>query len=59
MANGSDPVGISIDIENDHLYWLDTGMGILFRSYLDGSNRIEILTGLSYPMAITLDTVNK
>lgn len=59
MANVSDPVGIVIDIESDHLYWLDNAMGILFRSDMDGSNTTEILTDLNNPVAIALDTVNK
>ena len=59
MANVSDPVGIAIDIESDHLYWLDYSMGILSRSDLDGSNTTEILTDLNNPHAIALDTVNK
>ena len=60
MANVSDPVGIAIDIESDHLYWLDNNMaGKLFRSDLDGSNRTEILTDLFYPVVIALDTVNR
>ena len=59
VANVSDPVGIAIDIESDHLYWLDSNMGILFRSDLDGSNTTEILTDLNYPHAIALDTANK
>ena len=59
MANVSDPVGIAIDIESDHLYWLDNAMGILSRSDLDGSNTTEILTDLNSPHAITLDTVDK
>lgn len=59
MANVNDPVGITIDIGRDHLYWLETGNGTLFRSDLDGSKRTEILSDLSYPSAITLDTVDK
>jgi hypothetical protein len=46
MANVSDPVGITIDIVRDHLYWLETGNGTLFRSDLDGSKRTEILSDL-------------
>ena len=60
MADNSRPAGIAIDMENDHLYWLDFNMtGKLFRSDLDGSNRTEILTDLFYPVAIALDTVNR
>ena len=59
MANVGTPVGIAIDIESDHLYWLDYSMGILSRSDLDGSNTTEILTDLNNPHAIALDTVNK
>jgi hypothetical protein len=46
-------------MESDHLYWSDYSNMKLLRSDLDGSNRTEILTGLSNPWAITLDTVNK
>jgi hypothetical protein len=53
------PVGIAIDIECDHLYWLDYTIGKLFRSHLDGSNRTAILTDLNNPQAIALDTVSK
>jgi hypothetical protein len=59
MAKVGIPVGIAIDIESDHLYWLDYSMGILSRSDLDGSNTTEILTDLNNPHAIALDTVNK
>ena len=59
MFGGHYVVGIAIDMESDHLYWADYMIGILFRSDLDGSNRTEILTGVRYPYAIALDTVNK
>ena len=59
MTNVGVPVGIAIDIESDHLYWLDNHMRILSRSDLDGSNTAEILTDLNSPHAITLDTVDK
>ena len=59
MEDGNKAVGISIDMENDHLYWLDKNIGKLFRSDLDGSNRIEILSNLPAPIAIAMDTVNK
>ena len=53
------PFGIAIDMDSDHLYWSDYSNRNILRSDLDGSNRTEILTGLSNPLAITLDTVNK
>ena len=59
MADGIDPVGISIDMENDYLYWLDKNNKKLFRSDLDGSNRTEILSDLPSPITIAMDTVNK
>ena len=59
MADGIKPVGISIDMKNDHLYWLDYSIRKLFRSDLDGSNRTEILSDLPTPKAIAMDTVNK
>jgi len=59
MADGIQPVGISIDMKNDHLYWLDHSIRKLFRSDLDGSNRTEILSDLPAPVAIAMDTVNK
>ena len=58
-VDDSYPYGIAIDIESDHLYWLGHSSRKLYRSDLDGSNRTEILTGLYYPMAITLDTINR
>ena len=59
MADGIYPVGISIDMENDHLYWLDYSIRKLFRSDLDGSNRTDILSDLPTPVGIVMDTVNK
>jgi hypothetical protein len=59
MADGIQPVGISIDMTNDHLYWLDYSIRKLFRSDLDGSNRTEILSDLPIPTAMAMDTVNK
>ena len=59
MADNSRPVGIAIDVENDHLYWSDYNNMKLLRSDLDGSNRTEILTDLFYPVVIALDTVNR
>ena len=59
MADGINPVDISIDMGNDHLYWLDYSIKKLFRSDLDGSNRTEILSDLPTPVAIAMDTVNK
>jgi sugar lactone lactonase YvrE len=54
------PTGIAIDPESDHLYFVDYNHnGTLLRSDLNGTNRVEILTGLYRPAAIVLDTVNK
>jgi hypothetical protein len=54
------PIGIAIDPESDHLYFVDYNYnGTLLRSDLNGANRVEILTGLYRPAAIVLDTVNK
>ena len=54
------PAGIAIDPESDHLYFADHNHnGTLLRSDLNGTNRAEILTGLHFPAAIVLDTVNK
>jgi hypothetical protein len=59
IVTDSYPFGIAIDMESDHLYWSDYTIMKLLRSDLDGSTRTEILTGLYYPAAITLDTVSK
>jgi len=59
VADANNTMGIAIDIESDHLYWLEYWVGKLFRSDLDGSNRREILTDLDSPLVIALDTVNK
>jgi hypothetical protein len=58
VADDSYPVGIAIDMERDHFYWLDSITGKILRSDLDGSNRIGISTGLLSPRGIVLDTVN-
>lgn len=60
IADFLGPTGIAIDPESDHLYFVDySDNGTLLRSDLNGANRVEILTGLHYPAAIVLDTVNK
>jgi len=60
IVAGSNPFGIAIDMESDHLYWLEHGMkDSLFRSDLDGSNIKHIYFPIYYPIAIDLDTVNK
>ena len=58
MADANKTTGVAIDIESDHLYWLDAGRAELFRSDLDGSNRREISSDLNNPRAIALDTGN-
>ena len=59
MADLRNHTSIAIDTESDHLYLLyNFPDGTLLRSDLDGSNRLEILTGLYYSLAIALDTVN-
>ena len=39
------------------MYWTDVGTGTIERSNLDGSNRQTLVSGLSTPIALALDTL--
>lgn len=52
-------IGIGIDMESDHLYWIDISVNTLYRADLDGANKAKILTGIYNAKAIALDTENK
>jgi len=47
--------GITLDITQGTLYWLEASPGKIKRSNLDGSNIESIVTGLNNPMGISLD----
>jgi low density lipoprotein receptor-related protein 5/6 len=47
------PRGIAVHADSGHVYWSDYEAGRIERSNLDGSNRQDVLTGLSAPYGIT------
>ena len=59
VASAMQPAGIAINMESDNLYWLDNAIRTLLRNDLDTSNRTALVTDLSTPRGIALDTVNK
>lgn len=46
--------GLTVDIEDDYIYWTDVSNQRIERSSLDGKDRKEILSGLGKPRAIVL-----
>lgn len=46
--------GLTLDVDDDLLYWTDITYQNIQRADLDGGNRRTILTGLDKPRAIVL-----
>lgn len=46
--------GLTVDSEDDYIYWTDFSYKRIERSSLDGKDRTEILSGLDKPRAIVL-----
>ena len=46
--------GLTIDSEDDYIYWTDVSNGYIERANLDGGSREVILSGLDKPRAIIL-----
>ena len=57
LVPGGRPTGISLDLQNEKIYWTDYSSAVnVFRSDLDGSNVEEVLSaGLHKPYDIALD----
>lgn len=57
VPNLDNPRGIALDLEDNHLYWIDFGTSKLQRSDLSGSNIIAIKSGgdsLTFARSLTL-----
>jgi DNA-binding beta-propeller fold protein YncE len=52
------PRDIDVDPSNAHVYWVDAGTRSLHRSNLDGSEAIELISGLHAPEGLAIDAVN-
>lgn len=48
------PNGLSVDAENDQLYWSDAKRKIIESSDLDGQNRRVILQQIEHPFGLTV-----
>jgi hypothetical protein len=48
-----------IDPEARHLYWSDAALGAVFRSSLNGANRVRFINNLDKPRALALHQKNK
>lgn len=49
------PHDIAVDEKNSQLYWADVSNNRIFKSNLDGTGASAIMTGLSSPVALTLN----
>ena len=49
------PYGITIDYENQKIYWVDANLGTLEYSNVDGTERTLLQGTLFQPFSITLD----
>lgn len=47
------PNGLTVDLENNLIYWVDGHLQILDAMNIDGSNRRTILKNLNYPYSVT------
>ena len=43
-----------MDVPNNHIYWADESTGKIERGDLDGSNRSDVVTGLSMPIGLAI-----
>ena len=50
------PAGIALDIAGGKMYWADFERGTLRRANLDGSQQEILLSGLSGPLSLALQT---
>jgi low density lipoprotein receptor-related protein 5/6 len=51
------PNGLTIDLKNEEIYWVDGNLKFLDVMKLDGSNRRTIVKNLEYPYSV-VSTLN-
>ncbi|CAG2240469.1 LRP2 [Mytilus edulis] len=59
VNTSSNPVGVTVDSTNDHVYWVNDGDNKLSRCQSDGTNVVVVSTGLSNTFMIQLDVINR
>ncbi len=53
------PTGLALDLTNNKMYWVDSGLNKIYRANLDGSSvEVLIASGLSNPRDVALDLTN-
>ncbi|MFC1732554.1 T9SS type A sorting domain-containing protein [candidate division KSB1 bacterium] len=55
--SGGYSCGIAVDAANGHIYWGSTPEDKIFRSDLDGTNKVTFLSGLGYVGDVDIDLV--
>ncbi|HYG49572.1 MAG TPA: T9SS type A sorting domain-containing protein, partial [Flavobacteriales bacterium] len=55
---GGYSAGIAVDNVNGHVYWGNSPDGKIIRADLDGSNQVDVLTGLGYVRDVDIDVEN-
>ncbi|MEM7409899.1 MAG: PEP-CTERM sorting domain-containing protein [Myxococcota bacterium] len=48
------PIGLAVDPIDGHVFWSDRSRGTITRANLDGSNQVDILTGLDFPVSVAV-----
>ena len=54
VVSSDSPIGIALDLSNDHLYWTEYFLNRIMRSNLDGSQQVTILDSIPFPNVITI-----
>lgn len=55
MPHNFGPEGIAVDYELGSVFWADVNSNKITRAKLDGSSRVDIVTGLQDPSAVAVD----
>ncbi len=50
--------GLALDVARNHMYWTDQSSRKVMRADMDGTNQIEIVTGLDNPAGLAIDLTN-
>lgn len=58
MISASEPIGVTVDSINGHVYWTEYTAKKIYRCNLNGTGKLLILTDVDALYAITLDHRN-
>jgi len=53
------PSGIAVDTESEKLYWAVPNLGIIRSANLDGTDMVDLITGLNHPEDVALDPIEE